>query len=225
MATSTFTFERRAGYEFYIYIDTAPSIPGKLESWMIGVLGTCDSFYNIPYRSLANAGVNAGGVTGIGWYFRRANTTPADPNEVKLRLMNAGTGGDSNPSGTNTWLNHGEIDLSALSSGWYRLRLEVRGNRVIGVFGGTYGSLSNGTLLTATATPNRYGAFYIGYRGVYTTDPFANPVRIDALRIFAPIEGDVDGNGCADDANLLAVLFAFGGNDPLADVNCQLPHG
>lgn len=45
------------------------------------------------------------------------------------------------------------------------------------------------------------------------------PVRIDALRIFVPIEGDVDGNGCVDDANLPAVLFAFGGNDPLANVN------
>lgn len=32
---------------------------------------------------------------------------------------------------------------------------------------------------------------------------------------------DVDGNGCVDDADLLTVLFAFGGNDPSADVNCD----
>ncbi|CUU05557.1 Lamin Tail Domain [Armatimonadetes bacterium GBS] len=215
MATSTAIFDGRAGYELYIYIDTALPVPGQLESWMIGVLGTCDSFYNIPYRSL----VNAGGMTGIGWYFRRANTTTADPTEVKLRLLNAGTGGDSNPNGNNTWQNYGEIDLSGLSSGWYRLRLEVRGNRIIGVFGGTYGSLSDGTLITATATPNQYGSFYIGYREVFTDDSSTNPVRIDALRLFVPIEGDVDGNGCVDDADLLATLFAFGGTDPLADVN------
>ncbi|MCS6922853.1 MAG: hypothetical protein NZM10_00590 [Fimbriimonadales bacterium] len=34
--------------------------------------------------------------------------------------------------------------------------------------------------------------------------------------------GDVDGNGCVDDADLLAVLFAFGSTDPTpADVNCD----
>ncbi len=36
-----------------------------------------------------------------------------------------------------------------------------------------------------------------------------------------PVEGDVDGNGCVDDADLLAVLFAFGGNDVQADVNAD----
>lgn len=33
------------------------------------------------------------------------------------------------------------------------------------------------------------------------------------------IEGDVDGNGCVDDADLLQVLFAFGGQGGNADVN------
>jgi hypothetical protein len=31
--------------------------------------------------------------------------------------------------------------------------------------------------------------------------------------------GDVDGNGCVDDADLLQVLFAFGGQGGAADVN------
>ncbi len=37
-----------------------------------------------------------------------------------------------------------------------------------------------------------------------------------------PTNGDVDGNGCVDDADLLQVLFAFGssGSNP-ADVNCD----
>jgi len=37
-----------------------------------------------------------------------------------------------------------------------------------------------------------------------------------------PANGDVDGNGCVDDADLLQVLFAFGatGQDP-ADSNCD----
>jgi hypothetical protein len=29
----------------------------------------------------------------------------------------------------------------------------------------------------------------------------------------------VDGNGCVDDADLLAILFNFGGNDPRYDLN------
>jgi len=37
-----------------------------------------------------------------------------------------------------------------------------------------------------------------------------------------PTNGDVDGNGCVDDADLLQVLFTFGstGSNP-ADVNCD----
>jgi hypothetical protein len=31
--------------------------------------------------------------------------------------------------------------------------------------------------------------------------------------------GDIDGNGCVDDADLLAILFAFGGTDPRYDLN------
>lgn len=34
-----------------------------------------------------------------------------------------------------------------------------------------------------------------------------------------PPQGDVNGDGCVDDADLLIVLFAFGGSDPSADVN------
>ncbi len=37
-----------------------------------------------------------------------------------------------------------------------------------------------------------------------------------------PTNGDVDGNGCVDDADLLQVLFAFGATGAnLADVNCD----
>lgn len=38
-----------------------------------------------------------------------------------------------------------------------------------------------------------------------------------------PHNGDVDNNGCVDDADLLAVLFAFGGTSKLdrADINCD----
>jgi len=45
----------------------------------------------------------------------------------------------------------------------------------------------------------------------------------DNLRIAAVArvgqEGDVDGDGCVDDSDLLAVLFVFGSSDPGADIN------
>ncbi len=214
MATSTFAFQNRAGYELYIHIDNTMPVPGELESWMIGLMGTADSFYNIPFRYL----VNACGVTGVGWLFKRANTT-SDEVAVKLRLVDAGPGGDSNPNGTMQWTTFGEIDLSGITPGWYRLRLEVKGNKVRGIFGGTYGSTSDGTIIEGT-TSGWIGAFYIGYREAYATDQFTNPVRIDALNLFIPVDGDVDGNGCVDDADLLEVLFSFGQTGASrADVN------
>jgi hypothetical protein len=36
-----------------------------------------------------------------------------------------------------------------------------------------------------------------------------------------PSNGDVDGNGCVDDADLLSVLFAFGGSGGPEDTNCD----
>jgi hypothetical protein len=216
MATSTFAFQNRAGYDLYIYIDTALPIPGELEAWMIGLMGTCGSFFNIPFRCL----VNASGPTGVGWLFKRANTAN-DPVEVKLRLVDAGPGGDSNPgcgtAGTQQWTVFGEIDLSNAVSGWYRLQLEVKGDKVIGRFsGGDIDTTIEGTASAGTCI----GAFYIGYREAYTTDQFTNPVRIDALSLYIPVDGDVDGNGCVDDADLLEVLFAFGNTGcTRADVN------
>jgi hypothetical protein len=39
----------------------------------------------------------------------------------------------------------------------------------------------------------------------------AHTILIDAIHVLIePVPGDVDGNGCVDDADLLAVLFAFG---------------
>ncbi|MGQ9901452.1 MAG: hypothetical protein ACUVR1_04480 [Fimbriimonadales bacterium] len=48
-----------------------------------------------------------------------------------------------------------------------------------------------------------------------------NAVRWAALNACTPSSGDVDGNGCVDDADLLEVLFAFGATGGDADVNCD----
>jgi len=48
-----------------------------------------------------------------------------------------------------------------------------------------------------------------------------NVVRWAAQNACTPTAGDVDGNGCVDDADLLLVLFAFGATGDPADVNCD----
>jgi hypothetical protein len=48
-----------------------------------------------------------------------------------------------------------------------------------------------------------------------------NAVRWAAQNACTPTAGDVDGNGCVDDADLLQVLFAFGATGDPADVNCD----
>lgn len=40
--------------------------------------------------------------------------------------------------------------------------------------------------------------------------PYRNTGGFWAVPLLAPSDGDVDGNGCIDDADLLSVLFAFG---------------
>ena len=79
------------------------------------------------------------------------------------------------------------------------------------------GSTANGTIDSNTGT--------IEHLAFTPTDP-ANLgpyiVYIDDVETYVPTPGDVDDNGCVDDADLLQVLFAFGStgsND--ADVNCD----
>lgn len=66
----------------------------------------------------------------------------------------------------------------------------------------------------------------LGFRG-YFIDEACNPVEqgsitlvwYDATGYGGGRPGDVNCDDCVDDADLLAVLFAFGSNDPAADLN------
>jgi hypothetical protein len=67
----------------------------------------------------------------------------------------------------------------------------------------------------------------VGFTG-FVTDAVCTPLIPTCARAFniqlasyggARLEGDVDCNGCVDDADLLAVLFAFGGSGGAEDLN------
>lgn len=67
----------------------------------------------------------------------------------------------------------------------------------------------------ATYTPAQHGVYPMRYR---VTDGVVSS-HSAPVRLVVPLQGDVDGSGCVDDADLLAVLFAFGSSDPDADAN------
>ncbi len=54
--------------------------------------------------------------------------------------------------------------------------------------------------------------------GLYSDVHWLPSLRRQAQR-YVPRAGDVDGNGCVDDTDLLTVSFAFGSDNPDADAN------
>jgi hypothetical protein len=196
-----YLFEDAAGYEAYVYIANNLVLATEIESWAIGVLGSAETFYNLPL--IGTTSPNACGITGVAWvYFR-------DAGRVILRLVDAKDGGDSRET-SSYWHTYGTIDVTGVAAGWYRLRLQVINGMVRGVFGGTYGSLADGTHFTGTTATGLIGQVYTGYRELIASNPTARPTVIDDLTIFLPVAGDLDGNGCVNDSDLLAILFAFG---------------
>jgi hypothetical protein len=92
---------------------------------------------------------------------------------------------------------------------------------------------SNGTTNLASATSNGVGqaeqianftlypaggTFYVR---VFSGPGSTNDVQRYELRLQTVTlpTGDIDGNGCVDDADLLAILFDFGGSNPRRDLN------
>ncbi|MCS7190314.1 MAG: hypothetical protein NZ843_01785, partial [Fimbriimonadales bacterium] len=224
VAIANYVFENgTAGYDLQVYINPSNSdfTAGQVETWMIGLLGSPESVHNHPLFFATSTTGSSNGMTGVGWVFRRsvaAASNPTQPTEMKLRLVDAGKGGDSRLGGpNNTWNIYGEIDLSNLSAGWYRLRLEIINGNVKGLF---YIDPSNPIAITGTTATNLIGGFYIGYRETLGNNAQRiNPVRVDNVCLYIPVEGDVNGDGCVDDADLLQVLFNFGGSNAEADVN------
>jgi len=94
---------------------------------------------------------------------------------------------------------------------WGTVKFDIRRDPILGVAGST----ANGTIDGSTGTIEQlaFSPTDSAYLGPYI-------FYIDDVETYVPTPGDVDDNGCVDDADLLQVLFAFGAtgqND--ADVN------
>jgi probable HAF family extracellular repeat protein len=87
----------------------------------------------------------------------------------------------------------------------------------------TYASLLAGSRLLGAFAISPDGRYIVG-AGINAATSGFEAFLLDTGSRCASHNGDVDNNGCVDDADLLAVLFAFGnagGNLGRVDVNCD----
>ncbi len=163
----------------YVYIRTTGVTGTETEQWSIGVRGTDDSFHN--YTLPGGVGINnASSLTGINWVFY---ATVAGMN---LSLIDEKNGGD-----TETVLTTIPI-VAGVNDGWQRIRLQTSGNRIDAYFGGTVGSILDGTRYQFTSATPTIGLVNFGYREGIVSNLLCRPLTIDALQIY---ETPLNANG------------------------------
>lgn len=138
-----------------------PSASGDWEEWKIAVRGKVDaSAYNTDWN----------GATGVMWKFT------ADDTASTLTLVERLNGVDTV---------HATFPIYGSSNtGWQRLRLDCNGDTIMGVIGGTVGSVSGNEKVLSTITQGfEVGAIGIGYREYLVDNAECAWLSIDALNI------------------------------------------
>jgi hypothetical protein len=144
--------------EFYAYFPAALGVGQSEQGTLMVVRGHADGDYSPG---------TANGDTGIRWVWTN------DESGVRVRL-------EQRVNGISTRIGP---EIPVFSAGWQRLRLEVQGTSVRGVFGGTYGSTTGTYVLDGTTTLTRAGGIGLGYVENLTPNMLARPNTYDALRI------------------------------------------
>lgn len=80
--------------------------------------------------------------------------------------------------------------------------------------------LANGSVLYAVFGVSQDGRYLAGV-GYNAATGREEAFILEDTRLCPPVSADVDGNGCVDDADLLAVLFAFGQLGSPMDITCD----
>ncbi len=188
--------------ETYIYV-AEEFTPSGYEETKIGLRGSTGGLHNFDWYS---------GSTGVCWQLQRGTTWQT------LLLVDENDGNDGNEGDPVCATVLGEIDIGTepALTGWQRLLLEVQGDQVLGIFGGTYGSPDDGIQITATHQSYGPGGVYVSYREDLNPEHTwiaARPPSLDALSLTEPISevpGDVDGDGDVDLTDLGLLLSAYG---------------
>ncbi len=153
-------------FDAYVYL--APDLPlaaADIEQWNIVVRGKAD----IGYAD-ALLGINRMKSSGVMWKFYR------DDEASTLSLVEALGGVETV---------HMALPIYGSSNtGWQRLRLDVHGNTVMGVVGGTVGSVSGNQKYVGTLTKGiAIGGIGIAYRELIATDAQCAWLSIDDINI------------------------------------------
>jgi len=188
--------------ETYIYIPPVLT-PNGYEETKIGIRGTTDGLHNFDYYN---------GSTGLAWLWQRTTTNQ------RIWLIDENDGNDGTPSTpiSATVLGSVVIGTDASLTGWQRLLLETQGNKVRGIFGGTYGSRTDGIQFVATHESPGPGGVWVTYRESMTGTgiPDNRPPTLDAFSLKAPpAMGDIDGDGDVDLADYTRFAACLNGPD------------
>jgi len=173
--------------ETYIYIPPVFT-PNGYEETKIGIRGTTDGLHNFDYYN---------GSTGLAWLLQRTTTNQ------RAWLIDENDGNDGTPSTPICATVIGSITIGTDPNltGWQRLLLETQGDKVRGIFGGTYGSRSDGIQFVGTHESPGPGGVWLSYRESMTGTgiPDNRPPTLDAFSLKAPpAAGDIDGDGSVD---------------------------
>jgi hypothetical protein len=199
--------------ETYVYIPPAYT-PDGYEETKIGLRGSADGVHNFDWYN---------GATGVCWFLQHGATWQM----LYLLDENNGNDGAQGEPICATVLGTIAIGTSPELTGWQRLLLEVKGNRVRGIFGGTYGSRTDGIEIVGVHDSPGPGGVYVSYREAVSDNTTARPPTFDAISLTEPSQliGDVDGDGDVDLGDLTALLSAYGSQTgdpnyhPFADID------
>jgi len=187
--------------ETYIYI--APSYTESLtEETKIGVRGSTDGVHNFDYYN---------GSTGLCWMLRRTSSSQ------QLYLLDENNGNDEGQPlyAYATVIGMIDIGTDPVLTGWQRLLIETRGDYVLGIFGGTYGSRTDGIQLIGTHESPGPGGVYMSFQaGAYPIPEGAlsRPVTVDAFSLSVPpsATGDFEADGDVDLVDFAVFQQCFG---------------
>jgi hypothetical protein len=196
-------------FDLYAYFDTTPlgvSAETNDEEWesvMYGI-GSSDAFFGTPDPTgdiFTPGTITQNGSTGIGWLFQQYEGGPlGGPDITKLILVDFGDGGNSLPD-AGEWTVIDEIDMSAVSSGWYRLGLDYDPTT-----GDVVATFDDQTFMFTTAT-NLLGTFFVGYREGITDEQSRfdklNPPIYDLYQPAAGLTGDFNHDNKVDAADYI----------------------
>jgi hypothetical protein len=192
--------------ECSVYFDAANEPIGEREAWTLGVQGTSDSASASPdpfqYWMLTE-----NGNTGVAWIYQSTEQGAV------LFLVDHNNGGWGLDPLTLPFV-HAAIPIRpGFNDGWQRLRLQIIGNRVVGMFGGLPGC-RGGTIVSFTIARPTLGSVYVSYAEDLTNDATRRPFTCDDLLINIGTAGGLHTFGTAS-ANSVP-------SEPRLDVN-QFP--